>query len=160
MRITVRPIGVDDFPTLSRFFADNNVLSITRKFYPFPLTGQTAFEITQKSHKDRYYLAFMGETVVGLAMLRGWDEGYEVPSFGVLVDRRFHNRGIGKKLTRFALAEAKILGCRKVRLSVLASNASALHIYASLGFKETDRTTALARGEAETKIVMEKELDQ
>jgi len=91
-------------------------------------------------------------------MLRGWDEGYSIPSFGILVDHRFHNCGVGTRMTQFAIAEALGLGCEQVRLSVYASNEVALRLYGSLGFEERARKSVLVMGQPDEKIIMVKDL--
>jgi ribosomal protein S18 acetylase RimI-like enzyme len=39
-----------------------------------------------------------GSRIVGYGMLRGWDEGYSVPSLGILVRAEACGQGIGKLL--------------------------------------------------------------
>ena len=155
--ITIRPVETGDYQALADFFAANDRAEVTGTFNPFPLTAETAHRIACVLKQDRYYVAVSGEpegAIVGLCMLRGWDEGYAVPSFGVFVDWRQHGRGLGRRLTEFAVAEAKALGCSRVRLTVFASNAPAVHLYRSVGFEETDRETVERDGEPDVKIVM------
>jgi len=155
----IRKVGLADYEILIRFLDDNNISEIVRYFHPFPFTSETARNIIYKTKQDKYYVALFDDRIVGLSMLRGWDEGFDIPSFGVLVDRSFHNQGIGMKLTQFSLTEAKNLGCKKIRLSVYASNVNALHIYSSLGFKEKSCTVIIVNGKPDTKIIMVKELE-
>lgn len=156
--IIIREIGPADYAALAGFFEDNNVPTIVRQFHPFPLNEETAHYIACTNHLDHYYVALFGHQIVGLCMLRGWDEGYSIPSFGILVDRRFQNRRIGTKMTRFAIMKARKLGCHQVRLSVYASNEVALGLYASLGFIESERRSVLVMGQADEKIIMLKDL--
>lgn len=155
---TISIVRQQDFLPLSRFLEHNNSASVSRNFNPFPLTLETAAEISQKPHQDKYYVAFSAEEIIGLAMLRGWDEGFEVPSFGILVGKEYHHQGIGKKLTCFVLDEARNMGCKKIRLSVFASNSNAFHLYKSLGFIEVSREVVIVNGEPDIKIIMVKEM--
>ena len=91
-------------------------------------------------------------------MLRGWEEGFEVPSLGVLVDHRLYGRGIGRLLTSFAISKARDLRCARVRLSVNASNQRALALYESLGFYPVDRVSIVEGGQHENNIIMVKNL--
>ena len=68
-------------------------------------------------------------------MLRGWTDGYEVPSFGVLVDAKHRGKGLGRQLMRFAIDEARNLGCHELILSVYGSNEDAIGLYSSFGFE-------------------------
>lgn len=156
--ILFREVRPSDFEMLKAFLEWNDVPEITRYFHPFPLTAETAKWIATKPKSDRYYLAFLKGQVVGMSMLRGWDEGFSVPSFGILVDRKFHGKGIGRLMTERTIEGAKKLGCKQVRLSVYASNVSAYHLYTSLEFREISRKSVEIQGEKDEKIVMIKDL--
>jgi ribosomal protein S18 acetylase RimI-like enzyme len=154
----VREIVPADEACLGRFFSENNVPAVVRQFHPFALTCEKARAITCNPGRDLYYGAFYGNRMVGFTMLRGWDEGYSVPSFGILVDLKFHGRGLGEKLTAFTIGEARRLGCPRVRLTVYASNASALQFYMTQGFVEHTRKAVMIGPDPDEKIVMLKEL--
>lgn len=156
--ITIRQITDADRDDLVRLFEEHNRPETTRHFHPFPLTARTADLICGGAGKDRYYIARCGRAVIGFCMLRGWEEGFEIPSFGVLVDRRHRKQGYGRRMLEFALDQALQLNCSRVRLSVLASNAAAVRLYAAAGFRETARETMVAAGEPDAKITMLREL--
>jgi GNAT superfamily N-acetyltransferase len=153
-----REIGPDDFEDLARFLEENNVPAVVRTFNPFPMDSETARRIALLPRRDRYYGAFLGVRLAGLSMLRGWDEGYSVPSFGIMVDHRFQGMGVGARLLDYTLGEAGRLGCGRVRLSVFASNRRALDLYLSRGFVETERAPVLLSGEPDERVVMFKEI--
>ena len=85
--VVLREMGADDEDALAAFLSRNDVAEVTAHFHPFPLTPETARRLTRRTHDDRYYVAVDGSEIVALSMLRGWDQGYEVPSFGILVDQ-------------------------------------------------------------------------
>jgi len=157
--VTIVPAAPDHVAALAGFFTDNDRPEITTFFHPFPLTTETAQRITQEARKDRYYVALEGPRVVGLAMLRAWDEGYDVPSFGLIVDYRFQGSGLGRRLTEFAIGQARLLDCRAVRLTVWAANAHAARLYESLGFIEVERRPMLRSGEHDMRLTMSLTLD-
>ncbi len=159
LEITIRQVQETDYEDLARFFRDNNRPEITKHFHPFPLNAQTAYNIVHTSHLDRYYIAICNSRIVGLCMLRGWDEGFDIPSFGVLVDYRYHGVGIGRQLTEFAISEARKLNCSAIRLSVYESNERAKRLYETLGFREIDREPAVVAGQPDVKIIMMKDLE-
>lgn len=158
IRATIRQIQISDYEELIRFFEENNRAEITKRFHPFPLTPQTVYQITRASHLDRYYSAIWDGRIVGLCMLRGWDEGFDIPSFGVFVDYRCHGLGLGRLMTEFALDEARKLDCSTIRLSVYESNTNALNLYRAIGFREISREHLVLAGQADTKIIMIKDL--
>ena len=154
--VTVRPLGPADLAELARFFRRNDLPAVTAQFHPFPLTEERARLIACATHRDEYVAAFSGEgRIVGMAMLRGWDEGFEIPSLGVVVDVARQGRGIGRRLCEWAVGRAREKGCRSVRLTVQPGNAPALKLYRSLGFRRVSREVTDLDGE---RIVMMKVL--
>jgi GNAT superfamily N-acetyltransferase len=156
--VAFREIEAGDHAALATFLVANDVPAVVRTFNPFPMTGETARRIALEPRRDRYYGAFLADSIVALSMLRGWDEGFDVPSFGIIVDHRFHNRGIGAALTDYTVEAARRLNCARVRLSVYASNPAAVHVYASHGFVEHERVPVTLSGVPDEKIVMVKVL--
>ncbi len=152
----IKLVGKADFEDLAALFENNNVESVTRFFTPFTLTRETAQEIAQGEHRDRYYLGLADDRIIGFSMLRGWDEGYDVPSFGMFIDRQHQARGYGQQLLDLTIAAARQLGCEHIRLSVSTGNRPAYHLYQSRGFKEITRS-AMPDAKDE-KIIMIKDL--
>lgn len=132
---------------------------MTETFDPFPLSAVEARRIALEPRQDGFYLAVRGEMPLGLSMLRGFDEGYEVPSFGIFVDHENHGQGIGRALTVWTIQQARQRGCPAVRLTVYARNVAARRLYESLGFVEQDRQGVDRAGEPDEKIIMRLELD-
>ena len=145
--------------SLCELFEANAWTSVAAMFDPFPLTAEQATRIAVEPRKDRYYVAVMRGRPVAMAMLRGFDEGYEIPSFGIFVDHNHHHQGIGRRFTEWTIAEAQRIGCEAVRLSVYAGNPVALQMYRSLGFFEQYREPAERAGGQHEKIVMLRSLD-
>ena len=158
VEVIIRKIESGDYKELARFFGENNAAEIVRQFNPFPLNDKTARHIACEDHLDRYYIALSGDRIIGMCMLRGMDEGYQRPGFGILIDRRFRNSGLGKKMTQFSVAQAKELGYLQLRLTVYASNAVAMHLYDAFGFIEVERERVEVMGQVDEKIIMLKDL--
>lgn len=150
----IREITPADESSLARFFSENDCAEVTRFFHPFPLDAESARRIAREPRKDRYFAFWEDESIVGLAMLRGWDEGYEVPSFGIAVDHRYQGQGIGRQLTEHALTESQRLGCPRVRLTVYESNTKARPWYERLGFRACSREP---QSNGDARIVMIRE---
>lgn len=155
---TIRQVKETDHKALTLFLRDNDTRETVRHFHPFPLTAETATEIACTARSDRFYVATLNGRLVGLSMLRGWDQGFDVPSFGVIVDRSHRGLGLGRRMTEFAIEEAGRLKCRRIRLSVYASNTRAVRLYESLSFRAVHREPSIVAGEADEKIVMVRDL--
>jgi ribosomal-protein-alanine N-acetyltransferase len=157
--IMIEAVTPNHAELLAELFERNRVPAVTSGFDPFELTGQEARRIALGTHKDEYYVAARAGSLVGFSMLRGFEAGYEIPSFGVFVDHDAQGEGVGGALTAWTVAAARRLGCRSVRLSVYASNSIAHRLYISLGFVEQERSIVDRVAGQEQKIVMRLSLD-
>jgi len=107
-------------------------------FHPHPLTAQQAGVIAHRIGQDLYYAATADGEILGYGMLRGWDEGYAVPSLGLAVAPHCRGRGLGRLLMDFLHEAARIRGASQVRLKVYAHNARAVALYRRLGYRFSD----------------------
>ncbi len=158
--VTIRMVDTRDFEALSLFFRKNDVPEVRKHFHPFPQDEESAIRISRTLYLDRYYNAILQEQIIGLCMLRGWDQGFQIPSFGVMIDLDFCRRGLGRWMTEFAIAEARNLSCPAVRLSVFESNSAAMKIYLSLGFQEIEREPCKIGCLEDVRIVMARQFRQ
>lgn len=147
-------VGPEHADALVALFERNSLPAVAEMFDPFPLTAAQARRIALEPGRDGYYMATRGEDLLGFSMLRGFDEGYEIPSFGIFVDHERHGQGIGRRLTAWTIEQARRRGCPAVRLTVYGDNAAALGLYTSLGFREQERQPVERQGRPVEKIVM------
>jgi len=119
---------------LTEFFARVAADEASRHFHPHPFDAAGAATIASFQGRDLYYLA-IANGVIGYGMLRGWDEGYEVPSLGIVVDPAWRGRGIARLLMQFLHGAARIRGCERIRLKVYPENVRAKALYESLGYR-------------------------
>lgn len=142
-----RPATPEDATALADFFAALATAGNERVFHPHPLTHEAARAIchhralAQGSVCDEYHIAI--ETsgtsgsgpVVGYGILRGWAEGFSVPSLGIAVHPDHRGRGIARRLMAHLHAVAARRGAERVRLKVYRHNTQALGLYESLGYE-------------------------
>ena len=57
----------------------------TKYFTPFSFEDDAINKIIDEAVNDKYFGIFINDTLAGFYMLRGFDEGYEVPSYGVWI---------------------------------------------------------------------------
>jgi GNAT superfamily N-acetyltransferase len=135
--LVIRPIRATDAALLGDFFtavaADADAV---RFFHPHPLTPEYAAWLCggAAQRRDRYYLALYRGRPVAYAMLRGWDEGYAVPSWGGCVHPGLRGAGLGHALLVHAVAEGRSAGATQLRLTVYKANERAVHLYSKFGF--------------------------
>lgn len=138
----IRPLDGNDAPALAAFFealaADAEAATF---FHPHPLTAEYAADLcrTVGGVRDGYYVAEAAGKIIGYSMLRGWDEGYEVPSWGGAVHPALRDAGIGKQLLIHAVDESRARGARRMRLTVYKSNTRGVHVYSKIGFAFSEK---------------------
>jgi ribosomal protein S18 acetylase RimI-like enzyme len=120
---------------LASFFERLRAAGAGTFFHPHPLTAAEASSRALYTGRDFYCVLIAQEAVVGYGMLRGWDDGYAIPSLGVAVDPAWQGRGHGLRLMGFLHAEAQKRGCDRVRLKTHADNLKALALYRRLGYQ-------------------------
>jgi [ribosomal protein S18]-alanine N-acetyltransferase len=120
---------------LAEFFRLLEQAGDTKRFHPHPMTASMARELTRYSGQDLYYVLVEAGRVLGYGLLRGWDEGYEVPSLGLAIVPEARGCGTGKTLMHFLHAAARRKGARRVRLKVYPENQPALALYRGMGYR-------------------------
>ena len=106
-----------------------------RWFHPHPLTREEAERLSAYEGRDVYRVLTEDGRVLAYGMLRGWDEGYEVPSLGLAVHPRARGRGAGRALVDHLHEAARARGAARVRLTVYADNEPARRLYEELGYE-------------------------
>lgn len=130
-----RGVGPDLEGALARFFEALRANGDERTFHPHPMTREEARRLCHYRGKDLYYVATDGASVLGYGMLRGWDEGYAVPSLGIAIAPGCRGLGLARSIMVFLHAAARLRGARAVRLKVYEANTPARKLYESLGYR-------------------------
>lgn len=104
-------------------------------FHPHPFTEEQAKKLVSYQGQDLYYILVNAGTIMGYGMLRGWDEGYSVPSLGIYIHPDYRQKGLGKLMMFFLQSVARLQGSTKIRLKVYADNLPALNLYQKMGYK-------------------------
>jgi ribosomal-protein-alanine N-acetyltransferase len=157
--IVIEPIEARHADALAELFEQNRASAVSDTFDPFPLTDDEARRIALEPRLDAYFIASRKAEPIAMSMLRGFDEGFAIPSFGIFVDHRHHGGGVGRRLTAWTVEEARRRGCAAIRLSVYASNEVAVRLYRSLGFAEQERAVVARATGRDEKILMTRSLE-
>ena len=107
---------------------------LDRTFHPHPFDADEAHRLAIYSGLDEYHLALHAGVIAAYGMLRGWGEGYDVPSLGIAVDPEWQRRGIGRRMMLHLHEVARARGATRIRLKVYPDNAAAIALYESLGY--------------------------
>lgn len=136
--VEIRRLGPDNVTQLVEFFEDIKRAGVTERFHPHPFDGETADRLASYAGRDWYGIALAwapgGSAIAGYIMLRGWDQGYAVPSLGICVHPRWQGVGIGRLLLQCAITVARLRGSPSVRLRVYPDNTRAIELYRRAGF--------------------------
>jgi [ribosomal protein S18]-alanine N-acetyltransferase len=119
---------------LGRLFAALAEADELRFFDPHPHDPETLARIAARTGGDLYYLLVEGDDVLGYGLLRGWDEGFDVPSLGVAVHPAARSAGLGALLMQYLETMAAYRGASGVRLRVMRTNTTAVALYAGRGY--------------------------
>jgi len=104
-------------------------------FTPHLFTRDEITRVIDSSISDLYYVVVFNKTVIGYGMLRGMDEGYNVPSLGIGVDKAVYGTGVSTTLMDFLESTSRLSGYKKMRLRVFKENLRAYNFYIKLGYK-------------------------
>jgi [ribosomal protein S18]-alanine N-acetyltransferase len=129
-----RPFPALESP-LAAFFRHLHEGGEDRRFHPHPFTDEAARERCVYSGRDVYVAAWDGARVLGYGMLRGWDEGYAIPSLGIAVHAEARGIGLGRAVMLYLHAEARRREAPRIRLKVYPDNRNAVSLYRSLGYE-------------------------
>lgn len=138
MNLQIREIIPEHYEGLCEFFRLMVESGSDKTFHPHPFDYESALCICNKTNHttDLYYVMDLGfDRVIGYGILRGWDEGYNVPSLGIAIHPNFRGKGLSKVLMYFLHAAAAGRGSYKIRLKVYKDNTSAVKLYEKIGYK-------------------------
>ncbi len=120
---------------LFSLFEEVHFSGADEQFHPHPFTAAHANELCRYRGSDEYYVMMDDEPrVLAYGMLRGWDEGYEIPSLGIYVSAKARKLGLGKLMMLHLHAAAHLRAAPKIRLKVYKDNHAARHLYEKLGY--------------------------
>ena len=134
--IEIKELRPEHISELIKKLSENSA-EYLKLFTAFELTPDTFNSILSKAVRDKYFGIFFGETIIGFYMLRGFDQGYEVPSYGVVISSDFSNKGLSRLTLYHAFSVCKLNGIKKIMLKVRPENIFAKKLYESVGFERT-----------------------
>jgi len=133
--VEIKELPSDQTSTLSALIL-NAPKDYTKHFTPFSFEEDSLKKIVDDAVNDKYFGIFINDDLAGFYMLRGFDEGFEVPSYGVWISDKFSGLGLSKLTLQHAITFCKVNGLKKIMLKVHPENIIAKSIYESFGFKQ------------------------
>jgi RimJ/RimL family protein N-acetyltransferase len=131
--LSVRELEAKDVPALSEMLTSASK-EYLRYFVPFAFDEQSIRAMLESVIEDVYTGLWYDDELAGFFMLRGWDAGYSIPSYGVFIREAFAGRGLSTMTLHMALSLCKRRGARTVMLKVHPDNVVAKKTYEKFGF--------------------------
>lgn len=132
---SIRPLQSEDTAAVAKFIKAQSP-EYSRFFYAIGSDESEITKILSAYTLDVYSGVFWQDDMAGIFMLRGWDEGFEIPSFGVFIDEK-HRGGAFMRLT---LDTAKLIcrlaGVKQMMAKIHPENVSPRGA-SRLGFRQT-----------------------
>ena len=101
--------------------------------------NEPAFTIQRKTkvQPELFFVATIEQRVVGTVM--GGYDGHRGWIYSLAIAPEFRRRGVGAALVRHVEQAMSELGCPKINLQILASNADVVAFYRKLGYQVEER---------------------
>lgn len=85
--------------------------------------------------KDQFNGIFINNIPVGFSMLRGLDEGYDIPSYAVWISRKYHSFGLASLALNHAYTVCKINGIKTMMVKIHPKNIKCIKYHENFGFR-------------------------
>lgn len=134
--LNIRPALLSDAVLLSKMLESQREAYV--KYYqPFSFEPEVLRDKICNSRADRYWIIMLSDQIAGFFMLRGFDEGYVVPSFGVIVPEMYAGKGISTLALSYVLTWCASNNIDEVMLKVHPDNINAKKMYERWGFTQS-----------------------
>ncbi|WP_230458568.1 GNAT family N-acetyltransferase [Microcystis aeruginosa] len=144
--INFKILKTDDAENMSRLLL-NSSKSYIKYFHPFDFQPSSIKEVLSKAEKDKFFGLEVkhdcSSELAGFYMLRGIDEGYAYPMYGVFISHQYSSQGIASLTISHAECFCKLNIYERLLLKVNKKNIRAKELYESLGFKFMREETSI-----------------
>lgn len=130
------PLEAKDAPQLSAMLSAQSPAYV-RFFTPFSFDQDTIATMLAGLDQDVFMGICWQDNLVGFFMLRGWDQGYEAPSYGVLIDERYSGYGLTRLSLKMVKSICKLRRSPRIMLKVHPDNSIARALFEEARFVQT-----------------------
>ncbi len=130
--LSIHTLTVKDVAAVADLI-DSQSPEYLRFFYAFNSDKSALTELLTKAEKDVYSGVFWEDDLAGIFFLRGWDSGYEMPSFGVLIAEKYRGRAFLNLTVDVAKLICKMSGVNRFMVKKHSDNAPLANIQ-KMGF--------------------------
>jgi GNAT superfamily N-acetyltransferase len=136
--ITFKLLEAKDTDELSALLLNSNI-NYVKYFHPFDFKKESICKILSNVKYDLFFGVILNSCnfnnkLIGFYMLRGMDEGFSDPMYGVFVDAEYQHKGIARLTISHAECICRLYGYNRILLKVYSENIRARYLYESVGF--------------------------
>ncbi|TRW17194.1 hypothetical protein [Glacieibacterium frigidum] len=131
--LTMRPLDAGDVAII-RDLIDAQPEEYLRFFHAFGSDAAATAALLAATRRDVYSGLFWGGALICIVSLRGWDEGYDIPAFGLAVSAAFRGREVLDVAMASARLTSRLAGATRMMCKVHPANAAAVRGAAKMGF--------------------------
>ncbi len=124
-------------PDVSRMFSVIASSEDVKMFHPHAFDSETAVSLCNYPGRDYYALVKCNGVVAGYAMLRGWEEGYTIPTAGLYVFPEWRGKRLASNILSMLEIEAKQRSASMIMAKVYRHNTPSLRSFLRAGYKIT-----------------------
>jgi RimJ/RimL family protein N-acetyltransferase len=134
--LVLRPLRPEDASDLSALLLAQTPAYV-RFFTPFIFDLPSVTTLLAEQGADVFMGMYLKDRLIGFFMLRGWNSGYEIPAYGVLVDEKYSGYGLTRLSLKLAKSICKLRRVPRIMLKVNAENIIAKRLFEESGFTQT-----------------------
>lgn len=134
--LAIRPLAVEDAAALSSMLLSQSP-EYARFFRPFDFDTDTIANVLASQRQDVLMGLYWQSQMVGFFMLRGWNEGYDVPAFGILIDENYRGCGLEMLSLETAKIICKLRGATRLMIKMHPDNISSKGVARKTGFVQS-----------------------
>ena len=117
LALEIKRLTIEQSKELANLLQSSNE-EYSKFFIPFTFDLDTISGILSKTKNDQIYGIYVENNLAGFYMLRGFDEGYSIPSYGVWISEKYANRGLSTFTLQHAISFCKLNLIKKIMLKV------------------------------------------
>ena len=106
----------------------------SKHFVPFAFDRLPISNVLSHAQKDQYYGVYVAGKIAGFFMLRGFDQGYKIPAYGVWIAPHYAGKGLAGLTLKHAMVVCRVNGIDTLMLKVHPKNTVAKRLYERNGF--------------------------
>ena len=138
LRLIIRPFSEGDPAEAARLLSSSRA-EYLRWFGPFQFDATVIGNLAFSAVRDQWFTIEVeqggGYQFAGFYTLRGVDEGFADPMYGVFIGEAFSGKGIARLTVAHAEAQCRLNGWKTLLLKADPRNRRAFDIYTRAGFQ-------------------------